>query len=51
VHDDHTKDVKEVNEHRDGHITESEYKMLEADHKNTRHVKIYIDSQPIHHSG
>lgn len=48
VHDSHTKDIKQQSEHRDGHHTDSEYKVLEADGKNTRHVKITVDSQPIH---
>ncbi|XP_059476579.1 cuticle protein 19-like [Neocloeon triangulifer] len=48
VHDSHTKDIKQQSEHRDGGHTDSEYQVLEADGKNTRHVKITVDSQPIH---
>ncbi|KAF4518946.1 hypothetical protein B566_EDAN007732 [Ephemera danica] len=49
VNDGHTKDVKEASEHRVGHHTDSEYKVLEADHHNTRTVKLTIDSQPLVH--
>jgi hypothetical protein len=49
VHDDHTKDIKEVHEQRDGHHTENEYKLLEADHKNYRNVKVIVDAQPAPH--
>ncbi|CAB3364332.1 Hypothetical predicted protein [Cloeon dipterum] len=48
VHDSHTHDIKQQSEQRDGHHTDSEYQVLEADGKNTRHVKITVDSQPIH---